>query len=428
MRFGLALAFATSGCGRIGGDGGRTEGVGGSAAGVGGSLGAGGAVSGVGGAIGEGGAGSGIGGSGIDGGMGNDAGSADAQPPGPATRAFVPTVSTVRSIVISNGVIYVGGFFSSSTSTLFPAGVAALDETTLSNMPAWAPQVFPFVNSLAVSDGLVYAGLDIGNGDLQALDAVTGMSRSSLPHGDAAVIAVAVGGGTLYVGGIFMTIGGTTRNQFAAVDATTGALKSWAPNDTYVPGWPMALAISGNTVYAGGTFTLSNGSNGTRGLLAAMDATTGALTQWNPLPNGSVSALLVVGNQLFVGGGFLRIAGQPRNSVAAFDLTTGELLPWAPVVATGNGGPSSVQSLAVQGNIVYLGGRFTQVAGQPRGGLAAVDATSGAVLPWAPMTSPNNAEATAVVSALAASDKVVVAGINGSVAVTGVAFYPPASP
>jgi hypothetical protein len=44
------------------------------------------------------------------------------------------------------------------------------------------------------------------------------------------------------------------------------------------------------------------------------------------------------------------------------------------------------------------------------------------------MTSLSNSDPNAVPSTLAASDTVVVAGINGTTAVTGVAFYPPASP
>jgi len=106
----------------------------------------GGAISGAGG---TGGTVSGAGGSsGADAGAFHDA--AIDQSIGPATRAFISTGSAmVRSIVIDHGVIYIGGLFVSSAATQFPTGIAALDETTLSNQPAWAPQVFPFVNALA---------------------------------------------------------------------------------------------------------------------------------------------------------------------------------------------------------------------------------------------------------------------------------------
>ena len=385
----------------------------------------GGATSGAGGATsGAGGSASSTGGvSGADAGALHDA--AVDQSIGPATRAFVATGSSmVRSIVIDNGVIYVGGFFTSSPDRQFPTGIAALDETTLSNQPAWAPQVFPFVNALAVSNGRVYATLDIGNGDLQALDPVTGSPTVSLPSAGEAVTALAVGGGTMYFGGIFQTVGNAARNEFAAVDATTGALKSWAPNDTYAQGWAMAMAISGNTVFAGGSFTLSNGANGTRKFLAAIDATTGAVTSWNPAPNSNVNALALDGNRLYVGGSFSTIAGQPRAQVAVFDLISGVLLPWDPGIV--DPAAPAVKSIAVHGNVVYLGGKFSQIGGQPRGNLAAVGADSAAVLAWSPMTSVSNADPNALVTALAASDTVVAAGINGGSAVTGVAFFAPA--
>jgi hypothetical protein len=44
------------------------------------------------------------------------------------------------------------------------------------------------------------------------------------------------------------------------------------------------------------------------------------------------------------------------------------------------------------------------------------------------MTSPSNADPTTVVSPLAATDRVVVAGVRGFSAGDGVGFDPPASP
>ncbi len=402
------------------------EGAGGS--GTGGPAGTGGAIPGAGGSTGAGGAGLGAGGTtaGDDGGIGPDTGAADAQSQGPATRAFVPTDEKVNSIVINDGVIYVGGYFISSSSTLFPAGIAALDEITLSNMPGWAPQVGPFVNALAATGGRVYAGLEI-QADLLALDAVTGNSVSSLPSGNSAVTALAVGGGTIYFGGVFQLVGANPRYEFAAIDATSGALKSWAPNDIVNAGFPAAFAIDGNTVYAGGSFTLSHGSNGTRRYLAAIDATTGVATAWNPAPDGTVFALALSGQVLYVGGAFSTIAGEPRSNLAAFDSATGALLPFDAHVTGLDTEISSVRSLAVHEPTVYVGGRFSMVAGQPRDNLAAVDSSSAGLLPWSPPTTSSGAMTGVTVSTLAASATVVAAGVYGASDI-GVAFYPPASP
>ena len=52
------------------------------------------------------------------------------------------------------------------------------------------------------------------------------------------------------------TSGGQARNYLAAIDASTGAATSWNPNAN---GAVYALAVSGEVVYAGGYFTKHRG-------------------------------------------------------------------------------------------------------------------------------------------------------------------------
>jgi hypothetical protein len=134
-----------------------------------------------------------------------------------------------------------------------------------------------------------------------------------------------VSGSTVYACGSFTSIGGQSRSHIAALDATTGLATDWdpAPDGPYVN----ALAVSGSTVYACGYFfsnrwaeplphrgagchhrarhrmgpqsgqlrlsLAASGSSFTRGgfsdhrrtephLIAALDATTGLATGWNP--------------------------------------------------------------------------------------------------------------------------------------------------
>ena len=63
---------------------------------------------------------------------------------------------------------------------------------------------------------------------------------------------------------------------------------------------------------------------------------------------------------------FRFFAGAARNALAALDATTGQATAWNP-----NANASSVVvTLAVSGGTVYAGGQFTVIGGQARSGIA----------------------------------------------------------
>src|SRR5262249_23164258 len=144
-----------------------------------------------------------------------------------------------------------------------------------------------------------------------------------------------------------------------------------------------SLVVTGDKVYAAGAFTSIGGQ--ARNYLAALDATTGSATPWNPSASGGgdipwVWSLAVSGdaNTVYAGGGFTSIGGQPRNHIAALDASSGNATPWNP------NADYSVYSLAISGDgaTIYAGGLFNIIGGQVHPGFAALDASTGEANPF----------------------------------------------
>ncbi len=100
-----------------------------------------------------------------------------------------------------------------------------------------------------------------------------------------------------------------------------------------------------------------------------------------PRVAGTVRAVVPDGEGgWFIGGYFTAVGGEPRNDLAHV-LRDGCVAGWAPDPDL------AVFALAVDSGRVYVGGRFSSIAGQRRANLAAFDSESGALLDWDP--SPN---------------------------------------
>ncbi|GAA0553365.1 hypothetical protein GCM10010172_39830 [Paractinoplanes ferrugineus] len=95
--------------------------------------------------------------------------------------------------------------------------------------------------------------------------------------------------------------------------------------------------------------------------------------------DGVVYASTHVGGTVYLGGNFTHaiVGGKPvaRKRLAAVDARTGKLLPWAPLA------DDTVMAVTAAGSSLFATGEFGTVSGQPRAGLAAIDLRSGAVGP-----------------------------------------------
>jgi hypothetical protein len=122
--------------------------------------------------------------------------------------------------------------------------------------------------------------------------------------------------------------------------------------------------------------------------------------------NGRVRSIAIGDGKIFLGGDFTRVRapgstglGTVRNHLAALSATTGALLPWNP---NANG---QVRALRVgpSGATIYAGGSFTTVGGKSRLHLAAIATDGGAVRLW-------HANTDGAVDALAVSANRLYAG------------------
>jgi hypothetical protein len=311
--------------------------------------------------------------------------------------------NSVWTLAVSGTTVYTGGDFTSIGGAA-RSYIAAVDVST-GAVTAWNPAANNWLNALALSGSIVYAAgnfTSIGGqtrNRIAALDTATGLATAWDPNANGAVMALALDGNTVYAGGRFYydsrlppyaTIGGQTRNGIAALDATTGAATPWNPDlRTTV----YALAISGGTVYAGADY----------GPLAALDAVTGQAT-WNRSVNYRIWALSANADVVYMGGEFTSL-GVQRSKIAALDTDTGQATAWNPGMATS---PGEVRALAVSGGKVYVGGTFSYpgqptIGGQPRNFIAAVDSATGLATEW-------NPDANSTVFTLAVDQGVVYAG------------------
>ena len=175
------------------------------------------------------------------------------------------------------------------------------------------------------------------------------------------------------------------------VPTPAGTVTADALPTVQVDGVVWSQVVVGNVVYAGGSFANARPSGSAPGQnlvarnhLLAYDLTTGQLvTSFAPTFNAQVLSLSAStdGRHIYAVGDFTTVNGQARRRVAAVDATTGAL-----VSAFNPAGVNSrARAVAVTTDAVYVGGGFAGLGnGLLRNNLAAFRTSDGAALPWDP--------------------------------------------
>lgn len=298
-------------------------------------------------------------------------------------------ITDSTSAVVADGA---GGWFV-ATEVAFASGASVLHvRADGTRDPTWTPPAFdrgPIAGLVFESGRLFVAGsfltvngasrpgliaLDPASGSLLTWDPrLTATAVPPIGTFPPAVFRIAGAAGRLYVHGYFDAAGGASRTRFAVLDATTGdALPGTLPAQ---PASLLGLAASATRVY------LHGDCQPNAFVICAYGPDMTPLSGWTFPP--SLGQLAVGATALYSVESSL--AGPPYGvKVVARDLDTGVALPFTPPVLLGSPGVS-LPALAVGGNTLYMAGDFVSVNGARRWRVAAVDASTGALQPWAPL-------------------------------------------
>lgn len=191
------------------------------------------------------------------------------------------------------------------------------------------------------------------------------------------VMALALDGDTLYVGGAFDQVGPAT-GTFALVQTANDRAFTTGANSRTTPGLN-AMVSDG----AGGWFVSGAEFRSLIDFTPVIDhlRPDGSVDRaWTrPAIDSTGTAILADGGRVLIAGRFVTVNGVVRPGLAALDATTGALLPWNAGVSFAGQAGIVFNAVAAAGRL-YVTGAFDRIGGQPRDRFAVLDAATGAAL------------------------------------------------
>lgn len=327
----------------------------------------------------------------------------------------VGTDQGIFTMLLHGDRLYLGGYFTQVAGQP-RLGLAAIDLSRGTLLP-WDPGAGGYVYAMVAFDDTVVVGgrfTTLGGESRAYLGAVgmeSGLATTWNPNVSQApralvspdVVGLAANHDTLYVAGVFDSIGGTVRRGLAAVSLRDRVVTTWDPNPVPVDGYPPIFTFVGlhdGRLYVAGLFDSVGGVEApNEASTASLDLRTAAGNPaWRVTPNDGIMVIASDDQNVFLGGFFTSIGEQlPRDGLAAFDARTGLPTQWQPKL------DGFVRALAVRDGRIYVGGDFLHVNQVLRPFLAEVDSASGTVAAWEPRCS-------GAVWSLAVTDSLVYAG------------------
>lgn len=203
---------------------------------------------------------------------------------------------------------------------------------------------------------------------------------------DGRVEAIAIDGDTVFVGGTFTRIHDPLSDEminqpylFAYSKSTGNIIRDFDPVlDNTVSA--LETTGEGTGVFAGGVFGRLNGEGNRRGLVK-IDDFGDRVSGFSARPNAKVSSLVRLGNTLYIGGNFDAISGAPVENLAAVDTATGALDPNLSLDFNGTistdrvTGVQGVDDIDItsDGQLMVVSGNFLSIDGISRPRLAVLE-------------------------------------------------------
>jgi hypothetical protein len=265
--------------------------------------------------------------------------------------------------------IFLGGNFTTvggKAHNHLAATAACVNHSTCPGaVQPWAPGTDGGVYALAAEGNTLYVGglfkriNNVRHRDLGAVTISQGKLTRFAPSGaprQVRALLISPGGARVFVGGNFQSIGSSAQNHLAALNAVTGAPGRWRDHPPYAV---LSLAETSSTLWAAGA--------GGGGHMRSYRMSDGHQER-QTVANGNVSSISMYHGEVLAVGHFTQYGIQKRKHVALINGSTGKVdLTWAPeLLGTPLGGFSGLG----YGQQLYVGGDFLKIDSTPQQSLA----------------------------------------------------------
>lgn len=302
-------------------------------------------------------------------------------------------VGSVNTMHAQGNKIFIGGEFQKIAGQ--ERKRLAVVDTSTGNLLPWTANLGGVPNAILSQGTRVYIGGNfqgvngVSRSNLASIDVTTGQPTNWNPEANNSVTDISAFKNRIYTLGIFTQLNGQTRRGLASFDTATGGLTTWDPAAVAIT-YPSRMTFSDSLIYVGGNYNPASPTSNQRVGLMAFNLNTSAL---NPMSinigpaNRTIGALCLKGNTLYVSGTFESVNGSAREMIAAVHATTGALLPWNPIIGVPyNNFPYGVSEMALSDTTMFIAGNFSSINGQPRKNLAEVGLVGGGLTSFSAST------------------------------------------